>query len=201
MLHQKPPWDWGQGKLYTAGMQGKHVCDPPGLLHVQTDRNKSQIMSGFGKSLRGKFSQAEGLNFIHENIYAIKVKASRILWDRKLVRVRFTPLIYYPVSWVMSTWVNFHLHLSACLTVFYPAYAFLLHLILQAGWSFPTRNGKIIFLYRCWGHPEEPDSGSRQRRPCGLSAVGVKATSYPWLTWRTPTVTTVSSEKQLCGYA
>lgn len=71
-------------------------------------------MSGFGKSLRGTFSQAEGLNFIHENIYVIKVEASRILWEGKLARVRFTPLIYYPVSWVMSTWVNFHLHLSAC---------------------------------------------------------------------------------------
>lgn len=62
-------------------------------------------------------------------------------------------------------------------------------------------DGTTIFLYRCWGHPEESDSGSRQHRLCGLSAVGVKATSYPWLTWRTPTETTVSSEKQLCGYA
>lgn len=62
-------------------------------------------------------------------------------------------------------------------------------------------DGTAIFLYRCYGHPEGFDSGSRQRWPCGLSAVGVKATSYPWLTWRTPTETTASSEKQLCGYA
>lgn len=74
-------------------------------------------MSGFGKSLRGKFSQA-GLIFIHENIDVIKGKASRILWDGKLVWVRFTLLIYYPVSWVVSTWVNFHLHLSACVIIF-----------------------------------------------------------------------------------
>lgn len=49
----------------------------------------------------------------------IKVKASRILRYGKLVRVRFTPLIYYPVSWVMSMWVNFHLHLSACVIIFF----------------------------------------------------------------------------------
>lgn len=62
-------------------------------------------------------------------------------------------------------------------------------------------DSKTIFLYRCWGHPEDFDSGSRQRWWCGLSGVGVKATSDPWLTWRTPTITTVSSEKRLCGCA
>lgn len=61
-------------------------------------------------------------------------------------------------------------------------------------------DSKTTFLYRCWGHPEGFDSGSRQRWWCGLSGVGVKATSDPWLTWRTPTITTVSSEKRLCGY-
>lgn len=101
-------------------------------------------MSGFGKRLRGTFSQAEGLNFIHENIYVIKVKASRILWDGKLARVRFTPLIYYPVSWVMSTWVNFHLHLSACVVrVFF----FLPSLCLSAG---AATSGSAITSNKKW---------------------------------------------------
>lgn len=112
--------DWGQGKDYTAGMQGK---DSPAIhrafdTYKQIEINhKSYIW--VWKSRRGKFSQAEGLNFIHGNTDVIKVKASRILWDGKLVRVRFTPLIYYPVSWVMSTWVNFHPHLSACVIIFF----------------------------------------------------------------------------------
>lgn len=49
--------------------------------------------------------------------------------------------------------------------------------------------------------PKDSDSGSRQRWWCGLSGAAVKATSDPWLTWRTPTITTVSSEKPLCGCA
>lgn len=48
---------------------------------------------------------------------------------------------------------------------------------------------------------KDSDSGSRQRWWCGLSGAAVKATSDPWLTWRTPTITTVSSEKPLCGCA
>lgn len=40
-------------------------------------------------------------------------------------------------------------------------------------------DGKTIFLYRCWGHLEDPDSGSRQRWCCGLSGAGVKAASDP----------------------
>lgn len=86
-------------------------------------------MTAFGKSMRGIFSQAEGLDFIHENVDVIKVKASRILWDGKLVRVRFAPLIYYPVSWVMSLWVNFHPHLSACaiILLFFYFFTWLLH--------------------------------------------------------------------------
>lgn len=61
-------------------------------------------------------------------------------------------------------------------------------------------DGKTTFGYRCWGHLEDFDRDSRRRWRCGLSGVGVKASSDPWLTWRTPTMTTVSSEKQLCGY-
>lgn len=49
--------------------------------------------------------------------------------------------------------------------------------------------------------PKDSDSGSRQCWWCGLSGAAVKATSDPWLTWRTPTITTVSSEKPLCGCA
>lgn len=48
---------------------------------------------------------------------------------------------------------------------------------------------------------KDSDSGSRQCWWCGLSGAAVKATSDPWLTWRTPTITAVSSEKPLCGCA
>lgn len=44
------------------------------------------------------------------------------------------------------------------------------------------------------------DSGSFQRWWYGVSGVAVKATSDPWLIWRTPSMTTVSSEKHLYGY-
>lgn len=160
-------------------------------------------MSGFGKSLKGTFSQAEGLNCIHENIYVIKVKASRILWDRKLARVRFTPLIYYPVSWVMSTWVNFHLHLSACVVVFFftQLLPFCCSWYFRLGDHFQQEMVQQYFYTGVEVTQKRLTVAPVSAGPCGLSAVGVKATSYPWLTWRTPTVTTVSSEKQLCGYA
>lgn len=80
-------WDWGQGKDYTAGMQGK---DRPAI-HRAFDTYKQ-----------------------------IEINHKSYIWVwKKLVRVRFTPLIYYPVSWVMSTSVNFHPHLSACVIIFF----------------------------------------------------------------------------------
>lgn len=53
---------------------------------------------------------------------------------------------------------------------------------------------------RWWSHLDDSDSGLHRCWWCGLSGKGVKATSDPWLTLRTPTMTTVSSEKRLCGY-
>lgn len=38
-------------------------------------------------------------------------------------------------------------------------------------------DGKAVFLYRCKGHLEDSDSSSLQRWWCGLSRVGVKASS------------------------
>lgn len=149
----------GQGKDYTTGMLGK---DRPAIhqafhMYKQIEINHKYYMTGFGKSMRGKFSQAEGLDFIHENVDVIKVKASRILWDGKLVRVRFAPLIYYPVSWVMSPWVNFHPHLSACAIIFWffffnLASACLPDPVLQARWSFQTRTlAMMVRQYFCTG--------------------------------------------------
>lgn len=114
-----------------------------------------------------------------------------------------TLLIYYPLCWIIKTLLNefpfqtFSIYYNISLE-------FRLHLIPQTPpWAFLPRTLVMIvkhyFFYRCWGHPEDFDSGSRQRWWCGLSGVGVKATSDPWLTWRTPTITTVSSEKRLCG--
>lgn len=112
-------------------------------------------------------------------------------------------LIYYPLSWIMRTQLNefplrtFTIYDNILLK-------FCLHPMPQTlPWSLLPRTLVMIvkhyFFYRCWGHPEDFDSGSCQHWWCGLSGVGVKATSDPWLTWRTPTITTVSSEKRLCG--
>lgn len=52
--------------------------------------------------------------------------------------------------------------------------------------------------YRCWGHLQNLDGGGCQCSSCGFSVV--KVSSDPWLTWRAPAMTTISSQKQLCGY-
>lgn len=112
--------------------------------------------------------------------------------------IEATLLIYYPLNSVVRTL------LSEFPLQPFNVYDHILFKLSDSSVIITTMNtgddSKTIFLYRCWGHPEDFDSGSRQRWWCGLSGVGVKATSDPWLTWRTPTITTVSSEKRLCGY-
>lgn len=113
-------------------------------------------------------------------------------------------LIYYPLNSVVLTeasWVNIH----SCLS------AFKLFVSLASDtWNSSASiviiapkktgdNSKTIIQHRCRVHLGDFDR-SQQRWWCGLSGVGVKATSDPWLTWKTPTTTTVSSEKWLCGY-
>lgn len=138
-----------------------------------------------------------------------KSKASRVLWDGKLLwdfgysfnllssqlsNEKLIERISTPAFQRLWSYFIQALHFKLCITPDTSDSSVLI----------TTKNigddSKTIFLYRCWGHLEDFDSGSRQRWWCGLSGTGVKATSDPWLTWRTPTITTVSSEKRLCGY-
>lgn len=112
-------------------------------------------------------------------------------------------LIYHPLKWLMRNLLsefplpplNVYDHILFKLCVSVALNTSDSSLIIT---SKNIGDDKTIFLYRCWGHPGDFDRGSCQCWWCGLSGVGVKATSDPWLTWRTPTMTTVSSEKRLC---
>ena len=190
----RPPLFWQQAKKARQEDDSRHVLDQQqSRLPGCTVRKLSQA-----ECLDTYFSSSE---HTHTHIWS---KTSRVLWDGKLLwdcgssfNLSSSQLRNENTAERISTptfqWSYFIQAPCFCSSQ-------------RRGYSavVTTENtgedSQTIFLYRCWGHPEGFDSGSRQRWWCGLSGVGVKATSDPWLTWRTPTITTISSEKWLCGY-